>query len=315
MPAIQVRLVADEPEAFRIADILEARLEFGEAIVTREETPAYSLIWTIDTLFPDSDAESAVARVKDLVGSDAFACPLEVIEIDESANWVAMSLETLQPVRAGRFLVHGSHDRGLAKGAEVALEIDAQMAFGTGHHATTRGCLLALDRLLSRRRYRRVLDLGTGTGVLAFAIARVQRSAVLATDIDPVSVTITAENARINRVAPWIEAVTAPGLVHPRVRARAPFDLVVANILARPLMSLAPAIRASLAPGAHVVLSGLRVEDGPKVLGAYRLQGLQLQEALREGDWLALTLRLPPSATRNALRTPSGGERGWVNTR
>jgi len=315
MPAIQVRLVADEPEAFRIANILEERLEFGEAIVTREETPAYSLIWTIDTLFLDADAETAVERVKDLVGADAFAIPLEVIEIDEAANWVAMSLDTLQPVRAGRFLVHGSHDRGLAKGAEVALEIDAQMAFGTGHHATTRGCLLALDRLLNRRRYARVLDLGTGTGVLAFAVARVQRRSVLATDIDPVAVAITAENARINHVAPWIEAVTAPGLVHPRVRARAPFDLIVANILARPLMALAPAIRASLAPGGHVVLSGLRVEDGPKVLGAYTVQGLKLEHTIREGDWLALTLRLPPTAGRRSLRTPSGGERGWVNTR
>ena len=291
MPTIQVRLTAGPEEASRIAALLAAAFEDDGSPVTQEVTPPYSDVWTVDVILFDTEREEAAARVRDVLGSDAFGLELDLAEVDESANWVARSEEIRHPVSAGRFFVHGSHDRARRPPNGVAIEIDAELAFGTGHHATTWACLAALDRLFLKRRYERPLDLGTGTGVLAIAAARVLRVPVLATDIDPVAVRIARANVALNGVAGLVECVVADGMRSRRIAEGAPYDLVVANILARPLMRLAAPVAARLADRATVVLSGLRVSDAPRVLSAWRMQGLRLDDAIRRDDWMALILQ------------------------
>ncbi len=196
-----------------------------------------------------------------------------------STNWVAKSLEGLVPVRAGRFVVHGSHDRA---------RLRANDAFGTGHHGTTTGCLLAIDRIAKARVIRNALDLGTGSGVLAIAIAKRMRAPVVASDIDPVAVNVARENVRLNGCARLVTTVIAAGLSHPAIGARAPYDLVVANILAGPLVALAPTIRRRLAPGGVVVLSGILTSQQRRVAAAYRGVGLRFVRAIVLGEWATL---------------------------
>ena len=169
----------------------------------------------------------------------------------------------------------------------------AGRAFGTGHHATTRGCLVVLDRLLAGRRFVNPLDLGTGSGVLAIALAKAQRRPVLATDIDPVAVSVARENVRLNRVAPLVRTVVADGLGHPALSERAPFDLIVGNILAGPLIRMAPQLAAALTRGGTLVLSGLLTTQRPRVVAAYAAQGMALRRAEPFGDWMVLVLERP----------------------
>jgi ribosomal protein L11 methyltransferase len=291
MPAVQVRLVAEGDRSAEIEARLGEAFELDGYPVTREETVAYSEIWSVDTLVFDADDEaSAVALVREALGEDADAFELTTAIVDLDANWIAMSEEIRHPVAAGRFFVHGSHDRDRRPPTGISIEIDAEMAFGTGHHATTRVCLEALDRLLSRRRYARPLDLGTGTGVLAIAIARMSHVKVLATDIDPIAVAIAADNARLNGAGGEVEVIVADGMKARRLTAGGPFDLVVANILARPLTRLAAPVAAALAPNGTVVLSGLRTVERSLVLSAWRSQGLFLAFEIEADGWLALVL-------------------------
>lgn len=289
MPTCQVRLTADRATAKRLATVLEEAFEWEGYPVTREETPPYSGHWTVDTIVFDSDPHEAEAVVREALGADA-PDEIAVALLDDATNWVALSEEIRKPIPVGRFFVHGSHDRGRAPQNARAIEIDAELAFGTGHHATTRVCLAAIDRLLATRRYARPLDLGTGTGLLAIAIAKLQGIKVLATDVDPVAVTIARRNADFNGVGRFVETLVANGMAHRRISEREPYDLVVANILARPLMKLARPIALALAPKATVILSGLRISDAPRVLSAYRTQGLSLSWSITEDDWMALIL-------------------------
>eukprot|EP01037_Dinobryon_pediforme_P032840 gene32840-38006_t len=290
MPTCQIRLEANRPEAKRLAALLETAFEWDGYPVTREETPPYSGHWTVDTIMFDVEPEDAEALVREALGPDDADVVLTTTVLDDETNWIAVSDAIRKPVPVGRFFVHGPHDRHKVPGNALGIEIDAELAFGTGHHATTRVCLAALGRLLAKRRYARPLDLGTGTGLLAIAIAELQGTRVLATDIDPVATRIARRNADINGVGPFIETLTATGMNHRRIRERAPYDLVVANILARPLMRLANPIARSLTRDATVVLSGLRTTDAPRVLSAYRMQGLYLQWSITEEDWMALVL-------------------------
>jgi ribosomal protein L11 methyltransferase len=291
MPAVQVRLVAEGDRSAEIEARLGEAFELDGYPVTREETVAYSEIWTVDTLVFDAEDEaSAVALVRDALGDDADGVELTSAIVDLDANWIAMSEEIRHPVAAGRFFVHGSHDRDRRPPAGISIEIDAEMAFGTGHHATTRVCLEALDRLLSRRRYARPLDLGTGTGVLAIAVARMSHVKVLATDIDPIAVAIAADNARLNGAGSEVEVIVADGMKARRLCAGGPFDLVVANILARPLTRLAAPVARALAADGTVVLSGLRTVERSLVLSAWRSQGLFLAFEIEADGWLALVL-------------------------
>jgi ribosomal protein L11 methyltransferase len=230
------------------------------------------------------------------------------------ANWVALSQAALPPVRAGRFVVHGSHDRARFAVRRGAIEIEAGEAFGTAHNATTVLCLEALDRLARTRRFTRVLDLGCGTGVLAIAAARVLPAGrVTASDSDPVAVRIARENVRLNRARGTVRVVTAAGFDHPALR-RARFDLVLANLLPGPLVALAQAMRRALRPGGAAVLSGLLDHQVREVAGAYAAAGFRRHWQARRDGWGVLVLRrgryrpassaTGPGLSSTAYRTP-----------
>ena len=289
MSTIRVRITAPEIEAKRIYELLSRDFEDDGNPVTVFEASADGREWTAEILLFDMGEAEAAELVKDRLGADAFAAPVEAVEL-EDINWVEKSLEGLSPVRAGRFFIHGSHDRAKRPLAGISIEIEAALAFGTGHHGTTAGCLIEIDRLLTRRSYERMLDLGTGTGVLAIAMARLSRQPVLATDIDPVATLTARDNAIHNLAGNLVRTATAAG-VDSRIFAEAgPFDLVVANILARPLMRMAAGLSARMTSSATLVLSGLRVEDGPRILFAYGMQGFHLVRRQNRDGWLTLTL-------------------------
>jgi len=241
-------------------------------------------LWRIDA-FPTLDDEPAAIQSV-LARFPALTVTREVLA---DADWLAMALSGLPPVRAGRFFVYGAHDRGLAPPSTVNLRIEAGAAFGTGHHGTTVGCLLAFDRLLKRRRFPRVLDVGCGTGVLAIAAARTGSSVAMGTDIDRVSVRIANENAALNRAG--ARFVHAAGLDHPAVRGPAPYDLVFANILAPPLVALSGPIGRALRPGGLAILSGLLRTQERRVLAAYLSKGFTLERRLHRDAWATLVVR------------------------
>ncbi|MEM8812976.1 MAG: 50S ribosomal protein L11 methyltransferase [Pseudomonadota bacterium] len=249
--------------------------------------------WAMEILFPGASEDAVAAKLDAIFGADA-APLLNGLGRLADENWVAKSLAGLKPVSAGRFFVHGSHDRHRRPAGGHSIEIDANLAFGTGHHGSTQGCLIALDRILKRVSPRRILDLGTGSGVLAFASVMALKRPVLASDIDPIAVETARTNAAINNVSPWVEFVVASGLHHPAFARKAPYDLVLANIIARPLAALAPALGPLLDRRATLILSGLRPEDGRRVLAAYRPWGLVLGARLIQSGWMTLILERRP---------------------
>jgi ribosomal protein L11 methyltransferase len=242
--------------------------------------------WLVETYFAELPDEKAVLSLVELSAGKGVARAARFGTLD-AKDWVAASLEGLKPIRAGRFLVHGAHGRAALSPNDIGIEIEASLAFGTGHHGTTRGCLLALDSLLRKHRPRRVLDVGTGTGVLAIAAAKALRRPIVATDIDPVAVGVARANARANGVASLIRFCVAPGLRHP-LAARGGFDLILANILARPLTRLAPALAAALARRGRLVLSGLLEADVPGILAAFRSENARLVSRGAIEGWVTL---------------------------
>jgi ribosomal protein L11 methyltransferase len=240
-------------------------------------------VWRIDA-FPTSQEEidGLVARLGD------YPELRVVVEKLADADWLAMSLSGLPPVRAGRFFIFGAHDKGRAPTNTVNLRIEAGAAFGTGHHGTTVGCLVAYDALLKARRFKRVLDVGAGTGVLAIAAARTGTPIAVGTDIDKPSVRIAGENAKLNKAG--ARFVYASGLGHRAVRVQAPYDLVFANILAPPLVALAQDIKGALVPGGIAILSGLLRTQERRVLAAYRSRGFRLMRRIHRDAWAALVL-------------------------
>jgi ribosomal protein L11 methyltransferase len=241
-------------------------------------------IWRLDA-YPVSDSEAA--RLTALLAAQAN---LAVRQSDlADADWIALSLSGLPPVRAGRFFVHGAHDAGRVPAGTVALKIEAGAAFGTGHHGTTVGCLRALDGLLKTRRFAKVLDVGAGTGVLAIAAARAGARRVVGTDIDGPSVRIAAENARLNRAR--ARFVRANGLGHSLVRRSGPYDLALANILARPLIDLAGDIAGALGPGGVVILSGLLRSQARAVRAAYVARSFRAVRRIDIDAWTTLVMQ------------------------
>jgi ribosomal protein L11 methyltransferase len=212
----------------------------------------------------------------------------------EDRDWVAQVRRELTPVEAGRFILYGGHDAERIPVNRVGLRIEAAMAFGTGHHGTTRGCLLLLERLIRRGgKARRVADIGCGTGVLAMAVAKVWRAPCVATDIDPVACWTARENARVNRLHPWVRAGQAVGFRSDLVRARAPYDLIFANILAAPLKRMAPDMSRYLAPGGVAILSGLLIAQARGVEAVYAGHRLRREDRVELGEWVSLMLRKP----------------------
>jgi len=280
--------IGDEPTAKGVVDVLTEVFFEDQAAIAAFERPDGR--WAVTVNFAEPPDQPLV---RELVANAAGREVVESIVFDtvEAKDWVKASLEDLVPVLAGRFVVHGRHDRERIAPNKIGIEIEAALAFGTGHHGTTRGCLLLLDHVLKVWRPRRVLDLGTGTGVLAIAAARALHDKVLASDIDPLSVQVARENARLNVSGHLVQAIRATGFAAPQFADAAPFDLVLANILANPLRQLAGPMARHLAPSALVILSGLLTHQTPGVIAAYRARGLVPVRHLRIEGWSSLLLR------------------------
>ena len=265
-----------KPEA---ADVCAA-LELGsdpQAVLIVEEPFAEGAV--VEALYTDLPDAAYLSRI---TGREITVEPLP------DQDWIRLSQEGLPPVRAGRFFVYGAHDAGTVPHGVVPIRIEAGLAFGTGHHETTALCLEVLSDLARERSFRNVLDLGTGTGLLAIGAAKLWKRPVLASDIDPVAVEVTRDNAIANQTGPLVRAVVADGLANPILSRAAPYDLLIANILAGPLTQLAPSIIRSLQPGAVLVLSGLLNNQEKLVTSFYR--NLRFITARRAGPWSALVL-------------------------
>jgi ribosomal protein L11 methyltransferase len=289
-----MRLSCGEAEARRIAAIIVETFDPATtAAAAFEEAPdigCNKAPWIVEAYF---GAPLDEANVRALVAAAAGAAAARAASfgrVDEQ-DWVAASLEGLKPVRAGRFLVHGAHGRDAVKANDIAIEIEAALAFGTGHHGSTRGCLHMLDLVARKRRPRAILDLGTGSGVLAIAAAKLFKRKIHAGDIDSVCVQAAGANAIRNRVASFVRPVRAEGVAHPVLRAGGPYDLVLANILARPLRDLALEIAKVVAPDAEIILSGFIGRDVPGVAAAYRIQGTALARRIDIDGWATLLMR------------------------
>ncbi|MBR0751439.1 50S ribosomal protein L11 methyltransferase [Bradyrhizobium jicamae] len=280
--------LTDEPSARRVVDTLSEMFFEDQAAFAAFERPDGR--WDVTVHFAEAPDQTLI---RELIGHATGEEIARSVSFDtiEAKDWVKASLEDLVPVPAGRFVVHGQHDRDRVAPNKLAIEIEAALAFGTGHHGTTRGCLLLLDHVLKAHQPRRVLDLGTGTGVLAIAAAKALHGKVLASDIDPPSVRVAAENAELNETGPWVDVIRATGFAAPQFAQRGPFDLVLANILANPLRQLAGPMARHLAPSAQVILSGLLTHQAPAVIAAYRARGLVPLRHLRIEGWSSLLLR------------------------
>ncbi|TMJ50785.1 MAG: 50S ribosomal protein L11 methyltransferase [Alphaproteobacteria bacterium] len=285
--------IGGEEAAKRVVDVLTETFSEGPflehpAAIAAFERPDGR--WDVTVHFADAPDQ---ALVREVVGKAAGEAIAQGIGFDtvEAKDWVKASLEDLVPVPAGRFVVHGHHDRARVAPNKLGIEIEAALAFGTGHHGTTRGCLLLLDSVLKASRPRRVLDLGTGTGVLAIAAAKALRHHVLASDIDAPSVRVARENARLNKTGNLVQVIRATGFSAPQFATQGPFDLVLANILANPLRQLATPMAGHLAPSASVILSGLLSHQAPGVIAAYRARGLVPVHHLVIEGWSSLHLR------------------------
>ena len=296
--AHRMRLVSDERRARAVAHLIFESFEPAEAASTVFETddlwPGGGKAWLMEAYFAQEPDEAAL-RALIAAASDEPTAGAATFGLTEKRDWVANALAGLKPVRVGRFLVHGSHDRARVKANDVAIEIEAGLAFGTGHHGTTRGCLLHFDRLLKRRsnllRTGHVLDVGCGAGVLAIAAAKVLRRRISLGDIDPVAVAVANANARLNGVGAFCRAVVSRGVENERLREGAPYDLVFANILAKPLRLLAPSLAAVMSADGEAIVSGLLLHDVAGVLASWRAQGFRLVDCIELEGWASLRLR------------------------
>lgn len=280
-----VRVRADEAAAKRIADHLLERFFEGEGAVGAFEAPDGS--WYAEAHFPESPDKALIAAA---IGEIIPGAKIEY-ETLAAKDWIAASLEGLKVVRAGRFAIHGSHDRERIRPNETGIEIEAALAFGTGHHGTTLGCLRAMERMARVRRPLRILDVGTGTAVLGVAAARAFRAPVIVTEIDRPSVVVARENVRANRALPYVGVLHTGSLSAPVISQYAPYDLIFANILLPVLKHLARPIASLAAPGATVILSGLLPSQAHAAHARYRAQGMRLIRAETIENWTTLTLR------------------------
>ena len=298
MTSWKVTLPCTKAEAEELKEDISplALLDVPPVLMTSEADPAQPEAWRLDAYFAAPPTREMLDVLRSLVPSAADAEP--AVEQVEDEDWVTLSQQGLEPIRAGRFFVHTPLHRESVPDDAIALEIDAGRAFGTGQHETTSGCLVALSDLKARgANFANLLDLGTGTGLLAFAALKLWPAArAAASDIDPVSIEVAEENAEINcvrvgRARGQVELAVAAGMEHPRLKARAPYDLIIANILAGPLIELAPSVAAALAPGGRLLLAGLLNHQAEPVAAAYRRHGLMLSRRIDRGDWPTLVMR------------------------
>lgn len=287
-PTTVARLACDEPTARRLAAYLGEIFGADDTVCAAFEGDGGQ--WQLAIHFRTPPEEAGLRAQVAFVAGDRAAAALS-IEPVAPADWVKESLSRLQPVRAGRFIVHGAHDRARVKPNDIGIEIEAALAFGTGHHGTTRGCLLALDDLARRWPARRVLDIGTGSGVLAIAAAKLLRARVTASDIDRIAVEAARVNARRNRAGAAITFVRAAGANARVIASGAPYDLIFGNILLGPLLRLAVPLSRLAARRAHIVLSGLLPGHANATLAIYRAQGFVLERRIPLAGWVTLVLK------------------------
>ena len=272
-----------------------AMLDFPPVLMTSEAVLDDPEAWRLDAYFDSKPDAKTIALIRSLVPSAGKT--KAIVEKLEDADWLTMSQAGLEPVHAGRFFVHTSTHKDQVPAGTKPFLIEAGLAFGTGQHETTTGCLLTLDAMKrSGHVYRDMIDLGTGTGLLAFAAMHLwPRAHATASDIDPISIDVTRENAEINGIplgnrAGQLTLAVAPGMAHPLLHRRAPYDLIIANILAGPLIEMAEQISDRLAEGGTLVLAGLLDGQAARVAQAYRRQGLRLAGRIDRGDWPALRM-------------------------
>ncbi len=288
----RVALVVDESKAAVFEEALDGHADTVSRFAAEGQDEGDGGLWVVEGL-----SRHPIERPEILssVAAIAAALGMEMPEIEfgrlEQRDWLTLNLASFPPIRAGRFFIHGSHVTEAPPAATIALKVDAGTAFGSGEHASTKGCLMALDGLAKRGRLLNVLDVGCGSGILGLAAARLWRASVLASDIDPESMRVTKSNARDNQAAQCLTAVTAPGYRHGDIARRAPYDLIFANILARPLMRLAKDLKQHLKPGGVAVLAGLLERQERMVLSAHLMQGLCLERRILIDGWACLVLR------------------------
>lgn len=273
-----------------------AEIDPVPVLMTSEPDPNRPDEWQLDVYFEGEPDTATVAQIRKLVPSASRRHP--VVERLPDADWVTISQAGLEPIHAGRFFVYTAAFADRVPANVTAFHIEAGLAFGTGQHETTTGCLMMLDRMKRRGAiHRNLLDLGTGTGLLAFAAMTLWPHArAIASDIDPISIDVTRENAaanviRLGTLPGALALAVAPGLDHPMLIGHAPYDLIIANILAQPLIDLAPSVAAALEPGGTLILAGLLDSQADRVANAYRRQGLRLSDRIDRGDWPTLMLR------------------------
>jgi ribosomal protein L11 methyltransferase len=286
MSLSQLSVPLSKDQAYALVDAVMARDDLAVTASAHEDTATGEWVFeaTCDTT-PDLDSFAELARAT-LGGNVDFS----VETLDPGINWVAKSLEGLAPVVAGGFYVYGSHETAPVPAGLTGIRIDAAQAFGTGHHETTTGCLEAIELTLKRKKPRLPLDIGTGTGVLAIALAKRLHLSVIASDIDPVAVKTAAANAADNGVGKQIIAIEATGLDHRIIARNAPYDLIVANILAGPLQALAPGIGRIAERHATIILSGVLNTQAARVIAAYARAGVVLQQRLVRKEWTTLLM-------------------------
>jgi len=286
-------LETDEQSARRVGDLVAEGFAADELAVSLVETGPGA--WQVTVYFEETPDEAALRQLVEAVAGGVAAKALRLERV-AAKDWVRESLAGLEPVQAGRFIVHGAHDRGRVPLNSIGIEIEAALAFGTGHHGTTRGCLEAFDRLRKMQNFapQCILDLGTGTGVLAIAAARALRRPVLASDIDAPSVHAARGNARLNRAGPLVEVIRADGVG--ALRRRGPFDLVFANILLRPLQRLATPLTGLIAPGGRLILSGILNAQANAAIAAYHRLVLEHRTAI--DGWTTLVMKKPRHSAR-----------------
>jgi len=272
LPKREAQTLSDQLEELEPAPVVSA-FELGERG-----------LWEVEAFFVNEPDEADLQQ--------RFGVPMRVIPIEDE-NWVARALEGLPPVQTQRFYIYGEHSAQTVPANAIGLKIEASYAFGTGHHGTTKGCLLAYERLAKRRTFRNALDLGCGTGILGMAFARHTHKPVVATDIDQLATAKTIENAKLNRANAFMRVATANGFKTPLIAEHAPYDLIFANILAGPLMKLMPGIKANLAKGGNAILSGLLDEQANAICNMARTQNLRVLKRSALEGWITLTLERP----------------------
>jgi ribosomal protein L11 methyltransferase len=290
MGQTRIFMTGSQAELKRVHRYLEAEFEDDGYPLDFNEINEDDDHFQVSIYVFDGDEDSAETRIRNRVGADAFGLVINR-EVMPEIDWVAHSLEGLAPVRVGRVVVHGSHDRDVVRSSDIGIEIEAAQAFGTGHHGTTAGCIAMLQSILKRRQPRNMLDLGTGSGVLAFALTKLTNRKVLATDNDALAVEIAHQNAVLNGCAHLVEFAVAEGFDAPAIRHHAPYDLIVANILARPLMAIAPDMAAACVTGADLVLSGILDRQSKQVVAAYVSNGFAFQRRASLDGWVTLHFR------------------------